>query len=631
MPSFDTVFELRWIQRFVRSTRRTTGVLVALSAAVTAAMVIAAPQESSSEKPNAEKPTAPQQKTAARPSLLDRRVTDFVLPNHEGQRVSLSDYDSSQAVVLFFTGTDCPISNLYLTELGQLQRGYAERGVQFLGINSNAGTTAAELAQHHREYKLAIPVLSDSRQQVADRLGARRTAEVFLLDRQRVVRYHGRVDDRFGYTFKNATPRRRDLKLAVDQLLSGQTISTPETEPLGCLITRASRPRRATPVSYAQDVSRILQRRCHECHRPGMAGPFSLLTYEDAVKHSAMTKEVVLQGRMPPWHADPRYGHWSNNRKIPQQEVDTLIAWIDAGTPFGDKKNLPAPKTYAEGWTIDQPDVVFELPREITVPADGVVPYLYFDVPTHFKQDVWIQAAEARPGNRAVVHHIIVSYKLPGEKNWRRRGHICGTAPGDPPTILPPGIAKRIPAGAILKFQMHYTPTGKVEKDRSQVGFVFYKGDQPPTALARTRGIMNGRFRIPAGESHHRVTASYTFREDVKLLNLMPHMHLRGKDFRYQAQYPDGKSEILLSVPRYDFNWQNTYRFASPLRLPKGTRIDCLAHFDNSADNPANPDPTREVRWGDQTWEEMMIGWVGFVPDKPKPSANPPATPRAPR
>ena len=590
--------------------------ILPLFCGIVASVVMADPPQSASRKPNPQVDPETETTPPQRPTLIGRQVANFVLPDHTGTQISLADFDDRQAMVLFFTGTECPISNLYLVELEKIQKDYSQRGLQVVGINSNTGTTAAELTEHRREYKLTIPILADSAQRVADRLGAQRTAEVFLLDRQRVVCYHGRVDDRFGYTFKNATPRRRDLRQALDQLLDGGQITVSETAPLGCLITRTKKTQQDSTITYAKDISRILQQRCHECHRPGMVGPFSLLTYQDAVKHSAMIKEVVLQGRMPPWHADPRYGHWSNNRKMQQQEVDTLIAWIDAGVPFGDKQHLPPPKTYADGWTIDQPDVVFELPREITVPADGVVPYLYFDVPTHFKEDVWIQAAEARPGNRAVVHHIIVSYKLPGEKNWRRRGHICGTAPGDPPTILPPGVAKKIPAGAILKFQMHYTPTGKVEKDRSQVGFIFYKGDTPPTALARTRGIMNGRFRIPAGNAHHAVTASYTFREDVKLLNLMPHMHLRGKDFLYRAQYPNGKTKILLSVPRYDFNWQNTYRFASPLRLPKGTRIDCLAHFDNSADNPANPDATQEVRWGDQTWEEMMIGWVGYVPDQ---------------
>ena len=346
-----------------------------------------------------------------------------------------------------------------------------------------------------------------------------------------------------------------------------------------------------------------------------MIGPFSLLTYEDAVKSTAMIKEVVLEKRMPPWHADPRWGHWSNNRLMPQNEIDALVAWIDAGAPVGDAKELPPPVQYSEGWAIDKPDLVFELPQEVTVEASGVVPYRYYSVPTNFKEDVWIQAAEARPGNRAVVHHIIVFFRTAKEKVWRDRGHVCGTAPGDPPLILPPGVAKRIPAGAELIFQMHYTPTGKVEKDRSQVGLVLYKGKEPPIGFAETKGIMNPRFKIPAGAESHPVESSFTFREDVTLLWLMPHMHLRGKDFRYLATYPNGKSEVLLSVPRYDFNWQNAYSFAAPLKLPKGTKIDCLAHFDNSDGNPANPDPKKDVVWGDQTWEEMMIGWVGYMPD----------------
>lgn len=553
---------------------------------------------------------------------VGQQAANFILPDSAGKQIALSDFGEKRTLVLFFMGTHCPISNLYLTELGKLQQQYSKQGFQVIGINSNAGITPAEIAKHTKEYKVVFPVLLDEDQRVADRLGASRTAEVFLLDQQRVVRYHGRVDDRFGYTFKNQKPRRRDLLEAVKELLAGKKVTLAETKPLGCLITHAERLQAATNVTYAKEISRIIQRRCHECHRPGMIGPFSLLTHDDALKWTAMMKEVVLQGRMPPWHADPRYGHWSNNRKMPQQEVDTLIAWIDAGAPFGDKKDLPPKQEYAEGWVIGKPDVVFELPKEVTVPADGVVPYLYFDVPTNFKEDVWIQAAEARPGNMAVVHHILVSYHDKSQRGWRRHGQICGNAPGDPPVILPPGVARKIPAGAILKFQMHYTPTGKVEKDRSQVGLIFYRGKKPPTGFARTRGIMNGKFRIPPGAANHEVKSSFTFRQDIKLLRLMPHMHLRGKDFLYRATYPDGKSEILLSVPRYDFNWQNAYRFATPKRIPSGTRIDCLAHFDNSADNPANPDATKQVRWGDQTWQEMMIGWVSFTLDEPPPPSK---------
>jgi peroxiredoxin len=555
-------------------------------------------------------------------SLLGTKVANFVLTDSAGKSVALSDFDDKPAVVLYFLGTGCPIANLYIPELGELQQRYEKDGLKIVGVNSNAGTTVDELRNHSEEFKLGFPALLDGNGRVAELLRASRTAEVFLLDKQRVVRYHGRVDDRFGYTYKNATPSRHDLEEAIKDLLAGKDVAVAETKALGCLITRPRTADAQSQVTYAKQISRIFERRCVECHRPGLIGPFSLLTYEEAVKHTDMMKEVVLQGRMPPWHADPRYGHWSNSRQMPQDEVDMLVAWIDAGAPFGDKNDLPPAKEYAEGWTIEKPDIVFELPEEVTVKAEGAVPYQYYKVPTKFEKDVLIQAAEARPGNRAVVHHIIVFYRTPGKGNVRRDGQICGTAPGDPPLVLPPGVALRIPAGAELLFQMHYTPTGKVEKDRSQVGLVLYKGEMPPKGYAKSKGIMNVRFKIPPGEASHPVESSHTFEQDVKLFSLMPHMHLRGKDFIYKATFPDGTSETLLSVPRYDFNWQNSYRFATPKPMPKGTRIDCYAHFDNSADNPANPDATKTVRWGDQTWEEMMIGWVGYVPDQEMPAAE---------
>ena len=578
-----------------------------LGVALSASLILQAVTGATGESPAKEK--------KATGTVVGRKIADFILPDWKGQRVALSDYSEKSVLVLFFMGTACPIANLYVPELSSLQREQGTKGVQVIGIHSNAGITRDDLVKHVKEYKVGFPVLHDADQRFAALLGASRTAEIFLLDRQRVVRYHGRVDDRFGYTYKRDEPRRRDLREALTEVLAGKKVTVADTEPLGCLITHRRRAQGLTEVTYAKEVSRIIQRRCHECHRPGMIGPFSLLNYESAVEWTDMMKEVVTQRRMPPWHADPRYGDFSNNRRMPQEEVDTLVAWIDSGAPFGDRKDLPPPKKYAEGWVIDEPDIVFKLPEEVTVPADGVVPYLHFNVPTHFKEDVWIQAAEARPDNRAVVHHIIVFSRDPKAKSRRGRNgqFVAGTAPGDPPLILPPGMAKKIPAGHELRFQMHYTPTGKVEKDRSSIGMIFYKGKTPPKAIARTRGIMNFRFEIPPGDSSYRVESSYTFRRDAYVFSLMPHMHWRGKDFVFRATYPDGRNEVLLSVPAYDFNWQNTYRFTTPMRAPKGTRIDCVAHFDNSKDNPANPDPTKAVRWGDQTWEEMMIGWMGYT------------------
>jgi mono/diheme cytochrome c family protein len=382
------------------------------------------------------------------------------------------------------------------------------------------------------------------------------------------------------------------------------------------------------PVTYARQVSRILQDKCQTCHHPGTAAPFSLLTYKDAVHWSGTIREVVSEKRMPPWHADPRFGHFENDRRLSKDELDTLLAWVDSGTPKGDDKDLPAPRTYEEGWVIGKPDVVFELPAEQTVPATGVVAYQYFITPTNFKEDVWIQAAEARPGNRGVVHHIIVSYRDHKNKDKSGAGRggigdgiIVGEAPGDIPLLLPPGTARKIPAGSDLVWQMHYTPNGKEAKDKSQVGLIFYKGKEPPKYNAQTRGIMNGSFVIPPGDSAHLVESDWVVPRDTLLLSFMPHMHLRGKDFEYKAEYPDGRTEVLLSVPHYDFAWQTSYRLAQPVLLPKGTRLHCVAHFDNSSANPANPDPKKEVTWGDQTWEEMMIGWIDFIWQQPESEA----------
>jgi hypothetical protein len=361
-------------------------------------------------------------------------------------------------------------------------------------------------------------------------------------------------------------------------------------------------------VTYTKDVSRIVEERCQTCHHKGTAAPFSLLTFEDAKNKANRIREAVTANRMPPWHADPNHNKFSNDRRLSDDQKQKLLAWIEGGCVEGDKKDLPEPKTYADGWVIGKPDIVFEMPKEQTIKAEGVEAYQYFVTPTNFKEDVWVQAAEARPGNRAVVHHIIVFFRDPkkpgrgGQGDGLGQNMIVGTAPGDMPQIFKPGVARKIPAGAELVWQMHYTPTGKVEKDRSQVGFIFYKGNEPPAHAAITQGIANMDLLIPAGAPNQKFESNWTLRQDVVLFSFMPHMHVRGKDFEYEAVYPDGKKEILLSVPKFDFNWQTMYRLETPMHLPKGTRIHCTAHYDNSDKNPANPDPTKEVYWGDQTW-----------------------------
>jgi hypothetical protein len=294
------------------------------------------------------------------------------------------------------------------------------------------------------------------------------------------------------------------------------------------------------------------------------------------------------------------------------------LSWIEQGCAKGENEP-PAKREFPEGWTIGKPDLVLSMEKACEVPAEAPrwgIPYRYFMVDTDFAEDRWIQAAQAKPGARGVVHHIIVYVLTPGEKRGRSedgigKGFLVAYAPGDMPLVCPPGTAKKIPKGAQLLFQMHYTPNGKAQSDRSSVALIFAK--EPPEHEVKTRSIATGRFEIPPGDDNYRVVASSVFREDSLLVSLSPHMHLRGKDFLYRAVYPGGKSETLLSVPKYDFNWQTTYRLEKPIRLPAGTRIECTAHYDNSDKNPNNPDPKKSVRWGDQTWEEMMIGFVDYV------------------
>jgi hypothetical protein len=305
---------------------------------------------------------------------------------------------------------------------------------------------------------------------------------------------------------------------------------------------------------------------------------------------------------------------------LSQEERDTLLAWIDHGCPKGNDRDLPPARDFVAGWTIGKPDVVLSMGDEFEVPATAPrtgIPYKYFSVETHFTEDKWVERAQAVAGNRSVVHHIVVFIVAPGQTfSPEKPGRVlAGMAPGDMPLELPPGMAKKVPAGSKLVFQMHYTPNGTRQKDRSYIGLIFAK--EPPRRQVWSLPILNPRFAIPPGDENYQVESEWTFRDNAQILGFMPHMHLRGKDFRYEVIYPDGKTETLLSVPHYNFNWQSVYRLAEPKTVPKGSKIHCVAHFDNSTKNPNNPDPTKRVFWGDQTWEEMMIGWTDFVFDRP--------------
>lgn len=395
------------------------------------------------------------------------------------------------------------------------------------------------------------------------------------------------------------------------------------------------------PPTFTKDVAPILQRECQTCHRPGEAGPFSMLTYEETRPWAAAMKEAVKTRKMPPWFADPHYGQFTNGRTLTQTEIDTIAAWADAKAPKGDPNDMPKPVEWIEGWGIGKPDLVFQLPLPYDVPASGVIDYQHIIVPTGFTHDVWVQAAEVRPTDRAVVHHIIAFVREP-QSRWfegQKPGvffiapqvktkeqpdtsalpsdFLVGYAPGQPAEILRPGQAKLIKAGSDIIFQVHYTPNGKPTRDQTRLGLVFSK--EPPEKRVLTLSATNGTFKIPPGDPNYRVDATFEVGTQVELSGLHPHMHGRGKDFLYRVVYPTGESETLLSVPNYNWHWQNWYTLEKPILLPKGTKIECTAHFDNSPNNPDNADPKKEVIWGEQSWDEMMVGFFNLVFDANTP------------
>jgi len=398
-------------------------------------------------------------------------------------------------------------------------------------------------------------------------------------------------------------------------------------------------------VTFTRDVAPILYSSCVECHRPGELAPMSLLTYKEVRPWARSIRDKVLTREMPPWYADPNHGEFLNDTRLSAAQVETIRKWVDQGAREGDPRDLPAPPKFSTGeWKNGQPDVVLSMTEAAEIPAEGTVPYRYFAVPTNFTEDKYIQYAEIRRGAPSVVHHVIINVREPeqgllpaaGEirldrvrginpenpsapRTSRRAaspdGMLIGWAPGMSPLKLRPGQAKLIRKGSVLIFQMHYTTNGEAARDITRVGLWFAKG--PVEKQVITRGIMVDprNFAIPAGEPNYEARSSYTFAEDAHVHMLMPHMHVRGKDFEYKLIYPDGSAKILLRVPRYDFNWQLIYRVMEPIAIPKGSRIECVAHYDNSTRNKFNPDPTQVVRWGDQTWEEMMIGWIDYTVD----------------
>ncbi len=551
----------------------------------------------------------------AKEKLPARHINNFILQDSSGKTYSLSQYRDKKVVVVIFLGTECPLAKLYTVRLEKMSQTFKNQGVVILGVMSNQHDSIKNIAEYVEKHKISFPMLKDHKNRVADQFLAKRTPEVYVLDEKRNIRYQGRIDDQFGVGSIRNEPRSRDLKNAIEDLLANRPVSVPRTEAVGCIIGREVISKPANQVTFSNQISRLFQKRCVSCHREGQAAPFALTEYDEAVGWAGMIQEVVQQKRMPPWHADEKFGQFKNDCHLSESEKQLIDDWVDAGAPQGDPAMLPEPLKFASEWQLPRkPDVVYKINKTpFVVPADEEIRYQYYTVDPGFTEDKWVCAAEVRPGNYLVVHHVLVFTRPKTGKRKRSidetSGFLAAYVPGLLPQPLKPGMAKKLPANSELIFQVHYTSVGSKQTDVSELGLIFTDAESV-THQVVTSSATNRRFVIPAHATNHEVTASSPRSETpVQLLTMMPHLHLRGKSFRYETLSPDGKKETILSIPSYDFNWQTAYQLKEPLTLAPGTRIFCTAHYDNSKQNPFNPNPNIPVRWGDQTWDEMMIGY----------------------
>lgn len=540
-------------------------------------------------------------------------IQELRLRDLQGDPIKLPE---SSFTVVCFLGTECPLAKLYGPRLQQLADQFSDRGVACLGVNSNHQDSPAEIDAYLKKYDIRFPVAIDPQQRIADAFEAMRTPQVFVVDRSGHIRYSGRIDDQYQPGVARAEPTKTELRDALDALVLGENVEVPETTGVGCLIARVNRSKsemkQALPtVTFNRDVAPILNRHCVECHRRGEIGPMELTEFDEVVGWGQMILEVIDQKRMPPWHADPNVGHFSGERILPAEARQTIADWMDQGMHEGKPEDLPEPPRFVDGWHLDStPDEVLPMrARPFLVPADGVIEYQYFVVDPHFESDVWVRAAQVIPGDASVVHHCIVFVRPPDGQGIDGVGWLGAYVPGQRAIELPSGHARLIPKGSKLVFQMHYTPNGTPTEDLSRVGFWKLDADQV-THQVSTQIAINHEFEIPPGERDYVVDLSRSgFPVEARMLGITPHMHVRGKSFQLQALKADGSLESLLSVPRYDFNWQHWYEFENSVELDQIRSLEMKVTFDNSLSNPVNPAADEYVSWGDQTWEEMAVAF----------------------
>jgi hypothetical protein len=497
--------------------------------------------------------------------------------------------------------------------LNRLDAAYREKGVQFVSINVGADDSIRDMAEHAIRFGADFPFVKDIDAVCARILGVTRTPEVAVLDEKRLLRYRGRIDDQYRLSGTQPAATRHDLKEAIDSVLAGRDVATAETPVDGCLITRTDPRPPKSDITFADHVAPLLRQHCVSCHRPGTAAPFALTTYQLASARAEMIAEVVAEQRMPPWYGSATHGEFINRRGLSADERATIVAWARSGKSRGDETKLPPLELPPEGdkWQFGKPDLIVEEPKAHELPAEGIINYQYVLLPYIFANDTWVQSVQILPDNPKTVHHCNMAYVIPTE-GFKASNFITGVVPGGEPLTVEDGVAFLIPAGSTLVLQIHFVTTGKPEQCRISVGLRYARG----VIQKQLRHIRldNSKFAIPPGAAAHAVSDSRTLDRDAIGVGLFSHMHLRGKDMSFIAHKPDGTNETLLIIPNYSFDWQHAYRWEpGRKRIPKGTKIECLAHYDNSPFNPYNPDPTATVKEGPQTFHEMMNGFFFYT------------------
>ena len=553
---------------------------------------------------------------------IGRMIDDMKFRTLDGKELSFGSFKDRKGLVIVMTSATCPVSKRYLPSVAKLAAELKDQGLGLLLVNALVSEKPEDIRSQLAAAGVTAPYVHDTDKKLSLALGARTTTEVFLLDPARTLVYRGALDDQYGINYNLDAPKHSYLRDAVAALLRGEKPFVQATAAPGCeldLPAAADADAKATTVTYHRDVARILQQNCVSCHREDGIAPFALDDIDEVKDRAKVIRRVVNEGSMPPWFAaidkDADKNPWANDCSLSAKDKADLFAWIDSkDRPLGDAAEAPAKRRYPAEWSIGKPDLVVQLSKAYDIKADGFMPYANDIVETELKEDRWVSAYEILPSQRDVVHHVIVRVHEKGSEVRKadegREGYWAIYVPGNGACVYPEGFARKIPAGAKVSFQIHYTPSGKAKKERLKMGLVFAK--QPPTHEVRTAPLANPRLSIPPGAARHVETHSQRVPFDMPIMGFMPHMHTRGVAFKYEVTYADGKTETLLDIPRYDFNWQLRYDYKQPKLIPQGSTMKITAVFDNSTGNKANPDPTKLVKWGSQTVDEMMIGYVEY-------------------